>query len=65
MPKLTGLEMVTTMREVRADIPVIIATGFSASFNESIAKENNIKLLKKPLAKDLLIETVNNIFEGS
>lgn len=65
MPKLTGLEMVTAMREVRADIPVIIATGFSASFNESIAKENNIKLLKKPLAKDLLIETVNNIFEGS
>ena len=65
MPKLTGLEMVTAMREVRTDIPAIIATGYSASLNESIAKENNIQLLKKPLTKDLLVETVNNIFEGS
>jgi len=63
MPKLTGLEMITFMREVKADIPAIIATGYSTSINGTIAKENNIKLLKKPLTKDLLIETVNNILE--
>lgn len=64
MPKLTGLEMITAMREIRSDIPAIIATGFSSSINESLAKENNIQLLKKPLTKGLLIETVNKILES-
>jgi DNA-binding NtrC family response regulator len=63
MPKLTGLEMITMMRKIRMNIPAIIATGFSTSINEPIAKENNIQLLKKPLTKDLLVETVNNILE--
>ncbi len=64
MPKLTGLDMITAMQEIRSDIPAIIATGYSASINESIAKENNIQLLKKPLTKDLLVETVDNILES-
>ncbi len=64
MHKLTGLEMITLMREVRADVPAIIATGYSTSINEPIAKENNIQLLKKPLTKDLLVETVNKILES-
>ena len=65
MPKLTGFEMITAMRKVRTNLPAIIATDFSMIINESIAKENNIQLLIKPLTKDLLIKTVKNVFEGS
>ena len=65
MPELTGLEMITAMRETREDIPAIIATGFSTSINEKIAKENNITLMRKPLTKALLIESINNIFKNN
>ena len=64
MPELTGLEMIKKMREIRADIPAIIATGYSDSINDSIAKENNIELLSKPLPQEILLKTVNNIFKG-
>ena len=63
MPELTGLEMIKKMRAIRADIPVIIATGHSDNLNDSIAKENNIELLNKPLPKEILLETMNNIFK--
>lgn len=64
MPELTGLEMIKKMREIRADIPAIIATGYSDSLDDSIAKENNVELLSKPLPQKILLEAVNNIFKG-
>ena len=64
MPELTGLEMVKKMRAIRADIPVIIATGHSDNLNDAVAKENNIELLSKPLPKEILLETMNNIFKS-
>lgn len=64
MPELTGLEMIIKMRAIRADIPAIIATGYSESINDTVAKENNIELLSKPLPKEILLETMNNIFKG-
>lgn len=63
MPELTGLEMIKKMRAIRADIPAIIATGHSDNLNNSIAKENNIELLTKPLPKKVLLETINDIFK--
>lgn len=62
MPDLTGLEMLKEMRKIRPDIPAIIATGYSDSIDESIAQKFNIKLLRKPLPKDKLVQTVNDIF---
>lgn len=61
MPELTGLEMVKEMRLSRKDIPVIIVTGYSETLDDVIAKENNIKLLSKPLPKNLLLDTVKDI----
>ena len=63
MPDLTGLEMVKKMRKIRADIPVIIATGHSNQIDDSIAKENDIVLLKKPLAQEVLLTAVSDIFK--
>lgn len=64
MPELTGLDMVKKMREIRVDIPVIIATGYSDNINDTIAKENNIELLKKPLTREKLLETVSKALKG-
>lgn len=62
MPVMTGLEMIKEMRKIRPGIPAIIATGFSDSIDESIAKEFDIELLRKPLPKDKLVQSINNIF---
>lgn len=62
MPDLTGLEMIKKMRYIRIDIPAIIVTGYSESINPSIAKENNIELYAKPLAKEGMLKAVSNIF---
>ena len=64
MPVMTGLEMIKAMRKIRPEIPAVIATGFSDSIDETIAEENKIALLRKPLPKDKLVETVNNIFSN-
>jgi len=64
MPELTGLELVQKMRAIRVDIPAIIATGFSDNINDTIAKENNIELLKKPLTRENLLETVSKALKG-
>jgi len=64
MPELTGLNMVKKMREIRVDIPVIIATGYSENINDTIAKENNIELMKKPLTREKLLETVSKALKG-
>jgi len=52
------------MRKIRPDIPAIIATGYSDSIDDSIAQKSNIKLLRKPLPKDKLVKTVNDIFQN-
>ena len=65
MPNLSGLEMITAMREIRENIPAMIATGFSTSINETSADINNIKLMKKPLTKDLLLKNISEIFKNN
>lgn len=39
MPALTGLELIKCMREIRPNIPAIIATGYSESINDSVAEK--------------------------
>ncbi len=51
MPNLTGEMLAMEMRLIRADIPIIIATGFSETMNPEKAKDMGINgFLLKPLA---------------
>jgi len=63
MPGLTGFDMIKKIRERRADMPAIIATGFSSSFDDTIAKENNIGILKKPASRESLLKIVNKVLD--
>ena len=50
MPKLTGGELAKELLAVRADIPIILCTGFSASLTEELAKNLGIReYIMKPV----------------
>lgn len=65
MPKLTGLELAAEIASLRADIPVILCTGFSHKFTEEDAKQAGIHaVIKKPMSKKDVAETVRNVLDG-
>lgn len=50
MPKMTGLDLLKKLRDLRADIPVILCTGFSELINEQKALRAGFqKYLMKPV----------------
>ncbi|MCL2789461.1 MAG: PAS domain S-box protein [Desulfobulbus sp.] len=50
MPKMTGIELTEAIRRLRADIPVILYTGYSDQLNHAIALEAGAcDLLMKPM----------------
>lgn len=55
MPGLTGVELTQRLMEIRADIPIILCTGYSEVLNEAQAKELGIRAyVRKPvLAREL------------
>ncbi len=52
MPKLTGIELVAKIREIRNDMPAILCTGFSAGITRQKMGSIDIQaLLNKPVLK--------------
>jgi len=49
MPKLTGLELITLLREIKPNLPVILCSGFSDKINEEEAEIKNIHYFNKPV----------------
>lgn len=64
MPDLSGVELVRKMREVRADIPVIVCSGYSASISEEKASALGIeKYMAKPLSRKALLLAVRDVLD--
>ena len=57
MPNLTGGELAKELLAIRADIPIILCTGFSESLNEDLAKKIGIR---EYLMKPVIIEELND-----
>jgi CheY-like chemotaxis protein len=52
MPGMTGLDLARRILQIRADIPIILCTGYSNLVNEEQAKRYGIKgFVMKPMAK--------------
>lgn len=50
MPQLTGIELARELMRRRADLPVLLYTGYSDQINEDVVKAAGIRaLIKKPL----------------
>jgi PAS domain S-box-containing protein len=66
MPGLTGADLVTLMRDVRRDMPIIMATGFSERMSDEKAKDLRLDaFLLKPLQRSELAQAVREVLDAS
>lgn len=62
MPGMTGEKLAQRLLDLKKNLPIILCTGFSHSITPQIAEQIGIKaFLKKPVLKEDLIQTLNNI----
>ncbi len=65
MPKMTGLQLAMKIKQIRADIPIIMCTGFSESVNKNNFKSLGIDgFLMKPILINKLAGLVRQLLDG-
>ena len=65
MPALTGIELAKALLAVRANIPIILCTGFSELINGKEVKEAGIReFVMKPYATRNFANTIRKVLEG-
>ena len=66
MPKMTGLELIEKLLNIRADIPVILCSGYSDEVSVKNAKKLGIKdFLLKPVDMEVLVNDVRRVLDES
>jgi CheY-like chemotaxis protein len=64
MPNITGAKLAEEIMKIRADIPVIVCTGYSKKISQESAAEIGIKaLIYKPIVKADLAKIVRNVLD--
>lgn len=64
MPQMTGVELARAIMAIRADVPVVLATGFSYLVDADSAKAAGIKgFVMKPLTKKEIAKTIRQVLE--
>ncbi len=64
MPDMTGLQLARKIKEIRADIPIIICTGFNESVNKSNFKSLGIDgFFLKPIVITQLAQLVRKLLD--
>jgi CheY-like chemotaxis protein len=64
MPHMTGFDVARELREIRADIPVILCSGFQGK--EDMEKQSAIGIscfIIKPIGMHILAETIRNVLD--
>lgn len=62
MPNMTGEELAKELLSIRADIPVIICTGFSNDMDEKKARDMGCRaFLHKPILKQTLAQIIRSV----
>ncbi|MDX2507289.1 MAG: ATP-binding protein [Gammaproteobacteria bacterium] len=65
MPKLTGIELITQLREIRPNLPAILCTGFSDKISDIEAENQNIQFFNKPVDTNMLIQKIALLFSAN
>jgi two-component SAPR family response regulator len=61
---MSGDELVTKMKHIRSDVPVILCTGFSERIKDRNINELGINgILMKPIIKSDLAQTVRKVLD--
>ncbi len=64
MPKMSGIQLATALRNVRNSIPIILCTGFSEQITENILECSGIrKMMLKPVTKRELADVVRTVLD--
>ncbi len=64
MPEMTGLQLADKIKAVRADISVIICTGFSDQINEESSAGLGIQAyVSKPVMKREIAQTIRDVLD--
>ena len=64
MPQLTGKELAMEMLHIRADLPIILCTGFSEVIAEEAAKQAGIKaFVMKPIIMKELADAIRRVLD--
>ena len=64
MPRLSGAELLVRLRGLRADIPVVVMTGFSRQLSDSGSRQLGFSaMLSKPLSRERLAQTVRVVLD--
>jgi len=61
MPKMTGSELISRVREFRPDLPVILCSGYSDKIDLKKAKELNISYFSKPVDSTKLLLKISDL----
>lgn len=66
MPGMTGDILVRKIRSVRADIPIIMSTGYNEKIDDERARELGImEIMSKPVRMNGLAKTVRGVLDSS
>lgn len=65
MPKMTGVKFAKELLNLRADLPIILLSGFSELVTPENAKAMGIReFVKKPVVASELAKTIANVMDG-
>ena len=66
MPNMTGKELAEKVKKFRADMPIILCTGFSDQIDEKEAKTMGIEaFIMKPIIMSEIAETIRDVLDRS
>jgi CheY-like chemotaxis protein len=64
MPQMTGMELIKELVSIRADIPIILCTGFNEKITEENTKHLGIgALVGKPVRVVEIVEKIRSLLD--
>jgi two-component system cell cycle sensor histidine kinase/response regulator CckA len=64
MPDMTGTQLASEIKSIRADIPIIICTGFSDRINEETSSEFDIQaFITKPVIQKEMAQIIRDVLD--
>ena len=62
MPEMTGIQLVSEIRKLNREVPVVLCTGYSENISDKTIKYYRInKFLLKPVSRCDLAEAVHDV----
>jgi FixJ family two-component response regulator len=64
MPNMTGDKLAKELMGIRADVPIVLCTGFSEYITEKAAKQMGIReFVMKPLVTSEIAKTIRRVLD--